>query len=124
MWHQWLRHTRPSAPSLLEQQADVVRQIQLRQNAQLADARWNAKPSVLDKPRRGNQELGVGDGEKPGTVGKRWEEGQTTAAGETKEKEKSEGEKKERENPWKQKDRGVPGQTWQPEAWTPGPVRR
>lgn len=66
----------------------------------------------------------MGDGEKEGTVGKRWEEGQRTAAGETKEKERSEGEKRERENPWKQTDRGVPGQGWQPEAWTPGPVRR
>jgi NADH dehydrogenase [ubiquinone] 1 alpha subcomplex assembly factor 2 len=101
-----------------------VRQIQLRQNAQLADARWNAKPSVLDKPRRGNQELGVGDGEAPGTVGKRGEPGPTRAVGETTVKERSEGEERERENPWKQKDRGVPGQTWQPEAWTPGPVRR
>ena len=126
MWHQWLRHTRPSPPSIQEQQADVFRQIQLKQRAQLADERWAAKPSVLDKPRRGNLELGVGDGEKEGTVGRKWEEGQKTAAGETKEKERSEGEKRERErqNPWLQRDRGVPGQRWQPDAWTPGPVRR
>lgn len=66
----------------------------------------------------------MGDGEKQGTVGKRWEKGQTKPADETKEKERSGDEEGGRENPWKQKDRGVPGQTWQPEAWTPGPVRR
>lgn len=76
-------------------------------------------------------ELGVGDGEMEGTVGRRWEGGQTTVAGETKKKEKSDGEKKERgegerkarENPWK-KERGNPGEGFQPEAWTPGPRRR
>ncbi|PNY24109.1 Uncharacterized protein TCAP_05950, partial [Tolypocladium capitatum] len=26
LWHQWLRHTRPDAPSLAEQRGDVVRQ--------------------------------------------------------------------------------------------------
>ena len=118
-WHQWLRHTRSTPPSIQEQQNDVLRQIQLKQRAQLADERWAAKPSVLDKPRRGNQELGVGDGEKEGTVGRRWEEGKTTAAGEKVEKDQSEGEKKERKDPWQHRDRGVPGQTWQPEAWTP-----
>ena len=126
MWHQWLRHTRISPPSIQEQQADVIRQIQLKQRAQLADERWAAKPSVLDKPRRGNQELAIGDGEIEGTVGKRWEEGQRTGAGETKEKDRSEGEKRERRggNPWQQKDRGVPGQGWQPEAWIPGSVKK
>lgn len=124
MWHQWLRHTRTSPPSLHEQQNDVLRQIQLKQRARLADKRWAAKPSVLDKPRRGNLELGVGDGEAEGTVGMKWEAGQKTGAGETKEKERSEGEKRERENPWAQRDRGVPGQAWQPETWMPGSVKR
>ncbi|MCJ1450878.1 hypothetical protein MMC28_001212 [Mycoblastus sanguinarius] len=122
-WHQWLRGTRPSPPSLQEQQHDVLRQQQLKQLAQAADERWAAKPSVLDKPKRGNLELGVGDGEMQGTVGKKWEEGQKTEAGEEKEKERSEGQKKERENPWK-RDRGSAGEGFQPEAWTPGPVRR
>ena len=127
MWHQWLRHTRAFPPSLAEQQADVQRQIQLKHNAQLADARWAAKPSVMDKPRRGNLELGVGDGEVEGTVGRRWEEGQKTGRGELKEKERSEGEMRERDkqrvNPWK-RGRGAPGEEFQPESWTPGPVRR
>ncbi len=108
---------------MLEQQNDVVRQIQLKHNAQLADARWAAKPSVLDAPRRGNLELGVGDGEAEGTVGKMWEEGPKTGPGEKMEKPRSEGEKRERQNPW-QRDRGIAGEGWQPEAWTPGSVKR
>ena len=95
-----------------------------------ADARWAAKPSVLDRPRRGNSELGVGDGEVEGTVGRRWEEGKRTGSGETVEKERSEGEmrergerlRKEKENPWARQ-RGSAGEGWQPEAWRPGPVK-
>ncbi|KAK4691959.1 NADH dehydrogenase [ubiquinone] 1 alpha subcomplex assembly factor 2, partial [Lecanoromycetidae sp. Uapishka_2] len=122
MWHQWLRYTRPTPPSMQEQQTDVIRQIQLKHNAQLADARWAAKPSVLDAPRRGNMELGVGDGEAEGTVGKKWVEGEKTGPGEKKEKPRSGGEKRERQNPW-QRDRGIPGEGWQPETWTPGPAK-
>lgn len=97
--------------------------------AAAADARWAAKPSVLDKPKRRNLELGVGDGEVEGTVGRRWEEGQRTGSGETAEKEMSGGEKRERgeqvkekENPWARQRSA--GEGWQPEAWTPGPVKR
>lgn len=113
-----------------EQIQDVQRQLDLKQLAAAADARWAAKPSVLDKPRRGNLELGVGDGEVEGTVGKRWEEGQRTGEGEMVEKERSEGEKRERgeqvkekENPWIRQ-RGSPGEGWQPEAWRPGPGKK
>jgi len=93
MWHQWLRHTRLHPPSLSEQQADITRQIQLKQRVKLADERWAAKASVLDRPRRGNLEVGVGDGE---------------------------GLEKEKEGGWGKRERGVPGQGWQPESWTPG----
>ena len=103
----------------------------MKQLAAAADARWAAKPSVLDKPRRGNLELGVGDGEVEGTVGRRWEEGQKTGQGETVRKERSEGEQRERgeqvrkgkENPWARQ-RGSAGEGWQPEAWSPGHVKR
>lgn len=86
---------------------------------------------MLDKPRRGNFELGVGDGEAEGAVGKRWEEGQRTESGQRVKKERSEGEKRERgqqirkekENPWARQ-KGSAGEDWQPEAWTPGPVKK
>lgn len=114
-----------------EQIQDVQRQRDLKQLAAAADARWAAKPSVLDKPRRGNLELGVGDGEVEETVGRKWEEGRRREGGEMVEKEMSEGEKRERgervkkeeESPWARQ-RGSAGEGWQPEAWTPGPVNR
>ncbi|KIH88276.1 hypothetical protein SPBR_07771 [Sporothrix brasiliensis 5110] len=39
-WHQWLRHVRDDAPSLLEQQREVARQEQMKVLAARADARW------------------------------------------------------------------------------------
>ena len=111
----------------------MQRQRDLKQLAAAADARWAAKPSVLDKPRRGSLKVGVGDGEVEGTVGRRGEEGQRGGAGEGVEKERSEGEERERErgeqvkkgkeNPWARQ-RGSAGEGWQPEAWTPGSVKR
>jgi NADH dehydrogenase [ubiquinone] 1 alpha subcomplex assembly factor 2 len=51
-WHQWLRHTRPDPPSITEQSQDLVRQKNLKVLAAAADARWAAKPSFLDAPRK------------------------------------------------------------------------
>jgi NADH dehydrogenase [ubiquinone] 1 alpha subcomplex assembly factor 2 len=51
-WHQWLRHTRSDPPSLTEQSLDLVRQRNLKVLAAEADARWAAKPSLLDIPKR------------------------------------------------------------------------
>lgn len=86
---------------------------------------------MLDKPRRGNLDLGVGDGEAEGMMGRRWEEGQRTGSVEMVEQERVEGEKgergeqmrKEKENPWARQ-RGSAGEGWQPEPWRPGPVKR
>ncbi|KAK5088069.1 hypothetical protein LTS08_004871 [Lithohypha guttulata] len=51
-WHQWLRHTRYDAPTLEEQQMDVTRQIQLKHNARLADARWEARAKLVERPKK------------------------------------------------------------------------
>lgn len=51
-WHQWLRHTRSSPPSLAEQAQDLVRQENLKILAAEVDRRWAAKPSFLDAPGR------------------------------------------------------------------------
>jgi NADH dehydrogenase [ubiquinone] 1 alpha subcomplex assembly factor 2 len=103
-----------------EQQIDVARQAQLKLLAKAADDRWAAKPSVLDKPRRGNFELGVGEGEVVGTkeeVGGGKERGALEERGHEKDKLKG------KENPWKV-NRGRAGEEWQPEAWTPDPGKR
>ncbi|KAK4123157.1 hypothetical protein N657DRAFT_645893 [Parathielavia appendiculata] len=49
-WHQWLRHARADPPSLAEQQAEVARQERIRVLAAQADARWEAKPKVMEGP--------------------------------------------------------------------------
>lgn len=61
-WHQWLRHTRSDAPSLPEQRAEVARQERMKVLAAQADARWEAKPRVMEDHlggNRGNDVLGV-----------------------------------------------------------------
>ena len=50
-WIQWLRQTRADAPSILEQQQDVLRQAQMRQLAAAADERWASIPSYTDSPK-------------------------------------------------------------------------
>lgn len=47
-WHQWLRALRIHAPTIDEQLADNTRREVLKRNAALADARWAAKPSLLN----------------------------------------------------------------------------
>jgi NADH dehydrogenase [ubiquinone] 1 alpha subcomplex assembly factor 2 len=49
-WIQWLRHTREQAPSIEEQQQDIVRQEQIKLLAAKADAKWAAQPSYLLPP--------------------------------------------------------------------------
>jgi len=122
-WHQWLRYTRPSAPSIPELQSDAARQAQLKQLARAADDRWAAKPSVLDKPRRGNLELGIGDGEMTGTVGVKGETGEGKGVSRMEKEEdvrrkEREGGEKGKQNPWGVR-KGRAGEDWKPESWTP-----
>lgn len=107
-WHQWLRYTRPLPPTILEQQADFVRQRELKYLVQAADERWAAKPSVLDKPRM--ETLQAGGGTKAN--GKR-----AGGADRVEEKEIEESET-QKNSPWSVK-QGNPGEGWQPEAWAP-----
>ncbi|KAJ4304119.1 hypothetical protein N0V88_001729 [Collariella sp. IMI 366227] len=51
-WHQWLRHTRSDPPSIAEQQAEVARRARMQVLAAQADARWEAKPRVMEGPTR------------------------------------------------------------------------
>lgn len=115
-WHQWLRYTRPSPPSVAEQQSDAVRQIELKRLAQAADERWASKPSVLDKPRTAAARLPEGDSVGTGeVVHERGEE--------RKRKNAEEPLGKQEESPWKET-RGNPGENWQPQTWTPGVQKR
>jgi NADH dehydrogenase [ubiquinone] 1 alpha subcomplex assembly factor 2 len=99
-----------------EQQADLVRQGQLKYLAQLADERWASKPSYLDKPK---------DQVRPAAEQNRQAEVKKTTEG-------SGGVESVVDTldvPSKMQNRrakhaGNPGQNWQPESWTPGLRRR
>ncbi|TRX91171.1 hypothetical protein FHL15_007959 [Xylaria flabelliformis] len=117
-WHQWLRHQRPDPPTMQEQIAELQRQARIKVLAAEADARWEAKDSLLDMP--GKKSVGeIG----PGKTGK--------VKGEEARKEVGEGVKEDTQkpdpdpDPWKQAaQRGAPGETWQPEAWAPAPAKK
>ncbi|RYC53629.1 hypothetical protein CHU98_g12580, partial [Xylaria longipes] len=49
-WHQWLRHQRPDPPTMQEQITELQRQARIKVLAAEADARWEARDSLLDMP--------------------------------------------------------------------------
>ena len=103
-WHQWLRYTRPLAPTIEEQRAEVGRQEGMRVLAREADERWKRKGSLLQKPKE-----------------KEKSDGWVGNLGEEVVKEEREEEQREENGP------GRPsgaGEGWQPQAWAPKPVRK
>ncbi|TPX09827.1 uncharacterized protein E0L32_009018 [Thyridium curvatum] len=127
-WHSWLRHTRADPPSLDEQARDLARQAQMRRLAAEADARWAAKPGVMDAPAAAGlqqiqqqQESGAGEGPEGG-------EGQRTTAAApmgdgTRPQAGDDGTAGKRgpetPDPWKTASKGGPSEEWQPQSWTP-----
>ncbi|KAI0016295.1 hypothetical protein F4780DRAFT_783351 [Xylariomycetidae sp. FL0641] len=123
-WHQWLRYQRERVPSLNEQAADVARQERLKVLAAEADARWEAKPSLLDHP-------GQAKGQPvPPLNTEKTQPQEQRAVKEGQEKEEETAAQKERQTPTTPKDdpwkraRGGPSEGWQPEAWTPTAARK
>lgn len=139
-WHQWLRHTRDAPPSIPEQHAEVRRQQQMRLLAAEADARWAAKPSLLEhdggaaatapgqvgagQPApalESRAARGGGGQEVPGEETRRdavasGPEQQQAAAAKAKDAEKK--------DPWAQSRRGGPSEDWQPQSWSPPASKR
>ncbi|KAI0548097.1 hypothetical protein F4679DRAFT_585855 [Xylaria curta] len=128
-WHQWLRHQRAEPPSMTEQMAEIQRQARIKVLAAEADARWEAKESLLDRPAEKKSaaagEIGetreVGGEEEAKKEEVRREEG----VKKEEEEDKQQKQKSDPDDPWKQAaQRGAPGETWQPEAWTPTPTKK
>ena len=139
---QWLRHTRFDPPTLVEQQADVIRQQQLKQLAAQADARWAAKPSFLDAPDKqqptqmlqsrdptsGIRQMAADQELNPSRTPKKVDD----VIDETEESNDApvlrtrqlRSEPKAKDSPWKQSTKGNPGDEWTPDAWSPAPARR
>lgn len=138
-WHQWLRHTRDAPPSIPEQHAEVRRQQQMRLLAAEADARWAAKPSLLDHDGAGAPGQ-VGAGQPVPALGSRATargtggegEGGDLRAGEARRDAVASGAEQqaaverdaEKKDPWAQSRRGGPSEDWQPQAWTPPAAKR
>lgn len=142
---QWLRHTRYEPPTIQEQQAEVLRQAQMKQLAAAADARWAAKPSFLDAPDKQqpasmlesrDKSSGLGQGEVNGGEGRNVKAEPTLVSGvtdtedlarETTDQQKHKKivtEKEPKDSPWKQAQKGNPGDDWQPKEWAPAPSKR
>jgi NADH dehydrogenase [ubiquinone] 1 alpha subcomplex assembly factor 2 len=144
MWMQWLRHTRPTPPSLDEQRYELTRQAGLKQLAARADERWKSIPSFLDnpadtaqaqpllQPRDSGGYSGQSEGEeKQGVMNaaKTEEEHIESLQGKDVDKGRFKGETNEAEptrttDPFKAAQRGGAGEGWQPAAWSPGKAQK
>lgn len=122
-WHQWLRYVRPEPPSIEEQQRDLVRQAQIKKLAEIADQKWAAKPSFLDKPQTSSPAPAL----KPGDITSQATNTSSSrpvvnnTSGKAKTQEKS---AREREKSPQAKVPTGPGETWQPESWIPDATKR
>ncbi|KAL5094425.1 hypothetical protein Trisim1_007011 [Trichoderma cf. simile WF8] len=108
-WHQWLRHTRREPPTLEEQHEEVARQERMKYLAAEADARWEAKPRVMEAPR---EELPLAKERAPADEA-------SAASPQTKKTEKT-----DENDPWARAKAQGPGEKWQPTAWNPAAAKR
>ncbi|OAA63187.1 NADH:ubiquinone oxidoreductase, 17.2kDa subunit [Cordyceps fumosorosea ARSEF 2679] len=139
LWHQWLRYARADPPSLEEQREDVARQARTRVLAADADARWAAKPRVMEDPLPGEERSLPGATTTTTTTSAQEAPEQTTLRAESKrrrrsaraggaaQKEQQEEEEEEAavdpQDPWKQARTRGPSEDWQPQAWSPNAKR-
>lgn len=127
LWHQWLRYVRENPPSLQEQAADVTRQNKMKMLAARADARWEAKPRVMDAPgRQHGQPVPALDTAKtqPNAPESKAVNDDATASATQEQLNADPALRKQKfgQDPW-EKAKG-PGESWQPEAWTPPTSKR
>ncbi|KAF3060051.1 hypothetical protein GL218_04746 [Daldinia childiae] len=116
-WHQWLRYQRQQPPTLDEQAGDVVRQERIKVLAAEADARWEAKPSLVGVPGRER-----GQPVPPLNAGQT--QPQEHAARESPTRNELDEVTQQKDDPWKRARSSGPGETWQPEAWSPTPAKK
>ncbi|OAA38037.1 NADH:ubiquinone oxidoreductase, 17.2kDa subunit [Metarhizium rileyi] len=122
-WHQWLRHMRRDPPSLDEQKSDVARQQKMKYLAAEADARWEARPRVMEDdggpaaaaaaalPRE--HDALPTKREPPREQGRRPEGDGGQAQRHSEDK-----------DPWAKARSQGPGEAWQPTAWSPTAAKK
>lgn len=120
-----------------EQVAELQRQTRIKLLAAEADARWEAKPSLLDRPptkttKTSVIEEGLSQKSEPEPQGVSTSKiaSQVRAQAQTRKREDtpatatgSEAPSPEND-PWRRADRSAPGEAWQPEAWTPTSAKK
>ncbi|KAF6827354.1 NADH-ubiquinone oxidoreductase assembly factor N7BML [Colletotrichum plurivorum] len=122
LWHQWLRHTREHPPTLEEQAREVRRQERMKMLAAQADARWEAKPRVMDAP--GGQTgqplpaLNTAQSQPVAPELERKNEPVEETSSTPPPPTPNTTKKKYGHDPW-EKAKGGPSESWQPEAWVP-----
>ncbi|KAI2465327.1 hypothetical protein F4781DRAFT_34468 [Annulohypoxylon bovei var. microspora] len=118
-WHQWLRYQRAEVPTLDEQAQDLVRREQMKVLAAEADARWEAKPSYLDAPgKERGQPVPPLDTDRNQPRERRSREPPART-------ERDDKGAQQKDDPWKRATRSTgPGETWQPEAWSPTSAKK
>jgi NADH dehydrogenase [ubiquinone] 1 alpha subcomplex assembly factor 2 len=123
VWHQWLRHQRESPPSLTEQTQELARRERLQVLAAQADARWEAKPSLMDRPgeERGQPVPTLNTGKTQPQQRGQIEGRENTVTSEVQEHDPNT-QKTTVADPWKRA--SGPSETWQPQAWNPGAAKR
>lgn len=108
----------------------------MKQLAAQADARWEAKPRMMDAPpgeksttaqpmpalesrsaRAGGEEAGQPEVTRKDAIAS----GEEQVQAQRKPQQQKEAEK---EDPWKKHSRGGPSEDWQPQAWSPPPSKR
>lgn len=120
-WMSWLRYTRPQAPTLSELEQEVVRIQSTRQNAALVSARWEEERArlKLSSPTTTNHEETKHtidrQNERMGTIQEAREQEESVQGGKS-----NAAESDYIPAPGTRDEKGE----WQPESWSPGPVRR
>ncbi|KAF5531999.1 hypothetical protein FMEXI_12714 [Fusarium mexicanum] len=117
-WHQWLRHTREGPPSIEEQHSDVLRRVRMQKLAAEADARWEAKPRVMEAPQAAPAPLLSTTKASP----LQRDAGSSEQTGMGSKETKAETEKKD--DPWAKAKARAPGETWQPASWSPTAAKK
>lgn len=120
LWHQWLRYTREHPPSLEEQTREAFRQERMKVLAAQADARWEAKPRVMDAPgQETGQPLPTLNTAQTQPIAPEQEatNAKTVEQPPVQPEEPSTVTKKHGHDPWA-KAKG-PSEGWQPDAWVP-----
>ncbi|KAI5465757.1 hypothetical protein BGZ63DRAFT_400203 [Mariannaea sp. PMI_226] len=131
-WHQWLRHTRRDPPTIEEQQSDVVRQEQIKALAAQADARWEAKPKVMEAPETTAQRLApinAADSVQQASEQQQQQQQQQHQQHQQQmirasRKPLKEEVTEKKEDPWAKSRAQGPGEDWQPAAWDPAAAKK